>query len=152
LTAEIAVLNAQAVALAADSAVTIETTTAPADAQRKVYNTVNKLFALSKYEPVGIMVYGNASIAGLPAETVIKQFRMRLGSRAFPTAEGYVEGLAEFLARERLCSASEEEQLLASVPGSRLSRAAAGTEAGRRSLRTVDRRAPRGLRPRASAG
>lgn len=115
MTAEIAVLNAQAVALAADSAVTIETTTAPADAQRKVYNTVNKLFALSKHEPVGIMVYGNASIAGLPAETVIKQFRVRLGARAFPTVEGYVEALAEFLAGERLCSESEEAQFLASA-------------------------------------
>lgn len=48
MTAEIAIMNAQAVALAADSAVTFGT---------KVRNTANKIFTLSKFEPVGVMIY-----------------------------------------------------------------------------------------------
>ena len=51
MTAEVAVMNSQAVALAADSAMTINYP----DGQ-KIYNSVNKLFMLSKYAPVGIMV------------------------------------------------------------------------------------------------
>jgi hypothetical protein len=48
MTAEIAIMNKTAVALAADSAVTIEQ-----DKGQKIFNTVNKLFTLSKYHPVG---------------------------------------------------------------------------------------------------
>jgi hypothetical protein len=44
VTAEIAILNKLGVALAADSAVTVET-----EGGQKIYNTVNKLFTLSKY-------------------------------------------------------------------------------------------------------
>jgi hypothetical protein len=47
MTAEIAVLNRNAVAMAADSAVTLQLPEG-----NKIYLT-NKLFALSKYEPVG---------------------------------------------------------------------------------------------------
>ena len=55
MTAEIVIMNKLRVALAADSAVTVQTQTG-----QKIYNTVNKLFTLSKYEPVGIMVFGSA--------------------------------------------------------------------------------------------
>ena len=55
MTAEIAIMNKTAIALAADSAVTI-------GRGKKIFNTVNKLFTLSKYHPVAIMIYGR----GLP--------------------------------------------------------------------------------------
>lgn len=61
MTAEVAILNKQAVALAADSAVT----TYVGDGQ-KIFNTVNKLFTLSKYHPVGIMAYSSAEVMGVP--------------------------------------------------------------------------------------
>lgn len=66
MTAEVAVMNKEAVALAADSKVTIG---------EKTYNTTNKLFALSEEYPVGIMVYGQADIGGIPWETIIKSYR-----------------------------------------------------------------------------
>lgn len=59
MASELAVLNKLGVALAADSAVTIGG--GPA---LKIYDTVNKLFALSKRAPVGVMVYGNADFMG----------------------------------------------------------------------------------------
>lgn len=80
MTAEIAILNKSAVALAADSAVSIG-----APPNLKIYNTVNKTFELSTHMPIGIMVYGRLDYMGLPLETIIKQYRKNLGTTAFKT-------------------------------------------------------------------
>ena len=79
MTVEVAVMNQQAVALAADSAVTVT-----GEQGTKIYTSANKIFGLSKYGPVGIMVYGSATISGLPWETVIKVYRDELSTRRFP--------------------------------------------------------------------
>ncbi|WP_193198650.1 hypothetical protein [Nostoc sp. MG11] len=86
MTAEVAVMNRMAVALAADSAVTVV-----GQGGRKVYNTVNKLFMLSKYHPVGIMVYGNADLMSIPWETIIKMYSKKLGDQKFETLQEYAE-------------------------------------------------------------
>lgn len=79
--------------MAADSAVTIGGPYGP-----KVYNTVNKLFALSKFHPVGIMVYSSAQIMGVPIETVIKHFRQHeLGKDQFSTLSEYALRFRTFL-------------------------------------------------------
>lgn len=96
MTAEIAILNKNAVALAADSAVTIQ----KPDTQ-KIYNTANKLFMLSKYHPVGIMVYGSANLMGIPWETVIKIYRKELGEADFSKLVQYAEHLIAFLENSR---------------------------------------------------
>jgi len=83
MTAEVAILNKNAVALAADSAVTLRN-----PETQKVYNTANKLFMLSKYHPVGIMVYGPASLMGVPWETVIKIYREELHDTNFSHLAG----------------------------------------------------------------
>jgi hypothetical protein len=70
MTAEIAVMNKSAVALAADSKVTIS-----GSRSAKTYDTVNKVFTLSKVHPVGIMVFGNAEFMEYPWETIIKLYR-----------------------------------------------------------------------------
>jgi hypothetical protein len=92
MTAEIAIMNKQAVALAADSAVTINM--GPGLGQ-KIYNT-NKLFALSKYHPVGIMVYDLAELMGVPWEAVIKCYRAELGKKSFGSLREYVEDFLSF--------------------------------------------------------
>jgi hypothetical protein len=92
MTAEIAILNTTAVALAADSAVTI------GDAgNRKVYNSVNKLFGLSRYQPVGIMIYGNADVLFVPWETIIKFFRAQLGRTTCDTLAEYAGEFRRFM-------------------------------------------------------
>jgi hypothetical protein len=88
MTAEVAVLNKFGVALAADSAVTVDhfhkkkITT-------KVYNSANKLFTLSKFAPVGVMFYNTVSIGGIPWETVIKIYRSHLHNTKLDTIEEY---------------------------------------------------------------
>jgi hypothetical protein len=70
MTAEVAILNKSAVALAADSAVTINNPKG-----EKIYNTAIKLFNLNKRHPVGIMIYNNSVFVNTPWETIIKAYR-----------------------------------------------------------------------------
>jgi len=93
MTAEIAILNKHAVALAADSAVTI-------GRNLKTYNSANKLFMLSKYEPIGAMIYGGAEFMGIPWETIFKDYRLRLECNRFDTVDEYCQDFRAFLADE----------------------------------------------------
>lgn len=97
MTAEVAILNKNAVALAADSAVTLRN-----PETQKVYNTANKLFMLSKYYPVGIMVYGPASMMGVPWETVIKIYREELHDTNFDHLASFADHFLSFLEDNRL--------------------------------------------------
>jgi hypothetical protein len=112
VTAEIAIMNRQAIALAADSAVTVNYT----DGQ-KIYNSVNKLFMLSKYAPVGVMVYGVADLTGVPWETIIKCFRRELGEERLPHLRDYAERLVAYINGHKVMFSEEnqERQLLASA-------------------------------------
>ncbi len=92
MTAEIAIMNKEAIALASDSAVTITE-----ESGEKIFKSVNKLFTLSKYHPVGIMIYGNAIFMGVPWETIIKVYRNKLGKESFDTLERYAEDFISFL-------------------------------------------------------
>ena len=105
MTAELIVMNRNGLAMAADSAASIST----GDRQAKVYNTSNKLFALSKHHPVGVMVYGSAEIMGLPWETVIKLFREKLGERSYGNLEGYASCFLAFLANDAFTSSCYDE-------------------------------------------
>jgi len=96
LTTEIAIMNKSAVSLAADSAVTIQIA-GPNGNSYKVLNSANKLFALSKYSPVGLMIYGNANMLGIPWETIVKIYRRQLGDREFPHLDGYCHDFFKFL-------------------------------------------------------
>jgi hypothetical protein len=73
MTAEIGLLNKSAVVLAADSAVTI-------GHGNRVYNNANKLYELKYCNHIGIMVYNNANIMGIPVETIIKLYSKELKS------------------------------------------------------------------------
>ena len=92
MTAEVAILNKGAVALAADSAATMSTGTG-----QKILSSANKVFALSKHHPVGIMIYGSAQFMAIPWETIIKVYRKKLGDRPYDTLHEYAEGFIEFL-------------------------------------------------------
>lgn len=105
MTAEIAIMNRHAIALAADSAVTINYP----DGQ-KIYNSVNKLFMLSKYAPVGIMVYGVADLTGVPWETIIKCFRRELGEVRLPHLRDYADRLIEYINGHKTMFSEEDQE------------------------------------------
>jgi len=92
LTAEIAILNKTAVALAADSKVTLTQ-----GGRQKTYDTVDKLFSLSKTEPIGAMIYGNAEFVGFPWETIVKEYRRKRPYAAFETVFDWADDFLKFL-------------------------------------------------------
>jgi len=105
MTAEIAILNKEAVAMAADSAVTVSTA-----GGQKILPSANKIFSLSKFQPVGIMVYGNATLMGTPWETIIKMFRQKLGNHCYDKLSQYADKLLDYL-KESLFFYPEDTQL-----------------------------------------
>lgn len=108
MTAIVGVLNKHAVAIAADSAVTLV-------GGKKVMNSATKLFALSKYQPVSIAVYGNAEFIGTPWEIIIKEYRSQLDNRSFPSLRQYVDDFQKFLRHKKYyCSEKEANDFLRS--------------------------------------
>ena len=94
MTVEIAIMNLEGVALAADSAVT-----AYSGSNQKIFSSQNKLFALSDFAPVGVLVYGNASFMSIPWETLIKEYRRQRGTRTLAELNGYLDNFCEFLVK-----------------------------------------------------
>jgi len=92
MTSEVAVMNKQGIALAADSAVTIGE-----GPEQKIFTSASKIFTLSKFQPVGVMIYGSASLMGMPWETIIKIYRNKLGNRSFAKIEDYASDFLSFV-------------------------------------------------------
>jgi hypothetical protein len=92
MTAEIAILNKNGVALAADSKVTIGS-----PGQEKTFDTVNKLFSLSRVHPIGLMIFGNAEFMRYPWETIVKLYRQQKGAAGEPTVASWGRGFIRYL-------------------------------------------------------
>jgi hypothetical protein len=78
VTAEVALLNKLGIALAADSAVTIS----EGSDSRKVFNTADKLFELSRSQPIACMVFSNLQFVQGPLQVLIKEFRAQCATYA----------------------------------------------------------------------
>lgn len=98
MTTEVAILNKSAVALAADSAVTITSRQAGQSSIAKIFVDANKLFELVKGQPVGVMIYNSANVAGIPWETLLKEYRRRNPGARFSRLEEYADSFVEFVA------------------------------------------------------
>jgi hypothetical protein len=95
LTAEIAILNKAAVALATDSAVTISN----GNQAVKIFESADKLFELSTEQPIGIMIYNGMQFMGMPFEAIIKGFRRNRGSfkNVKNAADAFLQHLYEYV-------------------------------------------------------
>ena len=114
MTTEVVVLNKHGVALAADSAVTVRTST-PGGAGEKTFPTANKVFALSGHAPAGIMAFGDAEFMGVPWETIVKMYRGNLGGRRFPHLRDYCDDFISYLASFDFTRGDKENYLLATA-------------------------------------
>ena len=94
MTAQIVIMNKEAIALASDSAITM---TRAKD--KKIFTTASKLFALSRHYPIGIMISGSASFMGIPWETIIKIYRNKKGKESFDNLNQHAIDFIEFLDR-----------------------------------------------------
>jgi hypothetical protein len=115
MTSEIAVMNQRAVALAADSAVTLID-----GGTVVVRNDQRKLFNLMDGQPVGLMFFGVADVMGHPWEHLIEHYQKKVRPRALAHLGDYaqsfigmLDNLDEFFPRAK--QGEEYRQLLASV-------------------------------------
>lgn len=70
MTAEIAIVNRSALALAADSAVTIRIGNT-----QKVYDSAEKIFEFSRKNPIALMVYNSVEFVGVPLDVIVRKYR-----------------------------------------------------------------------------
>ena len=105
MTSEVAILNREAVAIAADSAVTVDRPEG-----RKIYNTANKLFALSQTDPVAVMIYNAVSFGPIPWETIVKEYRRRLALKTYNTIEEYASDFVDHLSSLVQYVSAEEQR------------------------------------------
>ena len=105
MTAEACVMNKLAVALAADSAVTVASSPGP-----KIFQSADKLFQLSEADPVAAMVYGSASFLGVPWETIIKRYRSLQGGHSYATVEDHGKAFLRFLETDRTLFPESRQQ------------------------------------------
>jgi hypothetical protein len=92
MTAEIAILNRAAVALAADSVVTLS-----GGLKAKTYDSAEKIFELSRFQPIALMIYNNAQFMNAPLEIVARRYRETLTSRQFVRLEQVWPAFEKFL-------------------------------------------------------
>ncbi len=99
MTAEIAILNRTAVALAADSIVTLA-----GPRSSKTYDSAEKIFQLSRYQPIGLMIYNNALFMNAPLEIIVRRYRETITTVGF---EGLIQVWPDF---EKFLLAFEREK------------------------------------------
>jgi hypothetical protein len=111
MTAEVAILNTHGVALAADSAVTVSV-----GGEKKVYNTANKLFTLSKYHPVGIMIYNKATYMDIDWEIIIKEFRKTIKKdKPCETLFDYADSFIDYVKHLTFVTEKQQRETLFSI-------------------------------------
>ncbi|MGN6515759.1 MAG: hypothetical protein ACTHLR_07940 [Rhizomicrobium sp.] len=115
MTSEIAVMNQRAVALAADSAITLV-----GGGTVAVRNDQRKLFNLIEGQPIGLMFFGVADIMGHPWEHLIEHYQRKVRPKPCAHVRDYAVGftamldnLEEFFPRAK--QRDEYRRLLASV-------------------------------------
>ena len=91
MTAEIAVLNKSAVALAADSAVTISA----GNKEEKTFDSADKLFELCRHNAIAVMIYNGLSFAEAPLHALVKKFRAECPP--FVTVKSAANSFLEYL-------------------------------------------------------
>lgn len=94
MTAEVLVMNTSAVAMAADTAVSI-----PYGTGVKTYTRARKLLPLHNTEPVAVMVWDAPAYLGLPWEVIVGEFR-QLKPTVLNKLDEYVEAFFAFVDTE----------------------------------------------------
>lgn len=94
-------MNRLAVVLAADSATTVQYWNGGGEKEERYFKGANKIFQLSDFDPVGVMIFDSADILRVPWEIVIKSFRKRLGKKTFNDVASYADEFFNFIQTEQ---------------------------------------------------
>ncbi len=96
MTCEVCVINRKAVVMAADSAVTLSVYDKDLGQQKRYLKSANKIFQLCSDSPIGMMVYGNGSLNGIPWEVAVREYRFEK-QNSFQTVPEYAEDFIAYL-------------------------------------------------------
>ena len=102
MTSEILIMNKSCVVLAADSAATVFM-----GEGQKIFST-DKIYSLSKTQPIGMMLYDHSEISGLPVELIVKEFRNSIKDMTFPTLEDCAESFIKYINNGRTTNVSSK--------------------------------------------
>lgn len=97
MTAEVAILNRETIALAADSASTVSL-----GDSKKIYSKANKIIPISMDHPVAVMIYGNAQMLDTSWELLIRDYAQKLGSRKYDRLADYGHDFIDYIKAENL--------------------------------------------------
>lgn len=99
MSAGICIMNKNAIAMAADSAVTIisQNNINASEKHSVFHNSANKLFALSKVAPIGLIVYSAPEFMSVPIEIIIKKYKNYLENKTFPKLEDYFYDFKKYI-------------------------------------------------------
>lgn len=87
MTALIALMNKQGIALAGDSALTV--------GGSKVHHGAQKIFRGPEQHQIALMTFGNAEVMGLPCEVIIADYFRNLGDARLATLDDYLQPLID---------------------------------------------------------
>lgn len=90
MTAIVGILNKGAIA--ADSAASVSVNN-----ESKIFNKSTKIFTISKFHPVGVMIHNQSSFLSTPWETIIKVYRKQLKDKSFATLAEYQQDFIAYL-------------------------------------------------------
>jgi hypothetical protein len=107
MTAEIVLMNREAIAIAADSAVSIMG--GQMDRPQKIFTSANKIFELSPAHSVCFMIFNYATFMGIPWEIIFSGYQKKIMNRTFPTTEEYAKDFIDFLDNMDLVPPEGEE-------------------------------------------
>ena len=96
MTSEICISNRRALVLAADSAVTV-TRWENGNREVRYFKGANKIFQLSDFHPVGVMIFDSAELHKVPWEIILKDFRTTLGKKHCGGLSSYAEEFFKFI-------------------------------------------------------
>ena len=106
MTAIVGTINRRGVAFAADSAATHTVSS-----KHKITNHANKIFELSRHNPVGICICGNLDFLGMPWEDIFKLFRKEIGKTSCKHLNEYPPLFFEFV-KTHVMSHLVDDQIL----------------------------------------
>ena len=113
MTAEIVIMNKEAVAIAADHAVNIMT--GPPENPQIIAASATRIYALPDRHTISFMIYNNAGFLGIPWEPLIARFGESLGPAPLPALADYADRFLTFLRTEQdLITPAIEQQYFTS--------------------------------------
>ncbi len=96
--------------MAADSATTVTQWVGDRKEERYFKGT-HKIFQLSKFQPVGIMVYAAANLQGVPWDILVKDFReQHLRKQSFASLKGYAQDLFAYIKQQKELFSDEDQK------------------------------------------